>query len=102
MNESNRPDLPSQWRKKPVVISAMQWDGTIERFAAILHWADLNPDKDSGTWVEGWAEGGQHKLVVRTLEGTMTPKLNDWLIKGVKGEFYFCDQSIFDATYDKA
>lgn len=102
MNESNRPDLPSLWRKKPVVIAAMQWDGTKERLAAILTWADLNPDEAGDTAVVGWLENGEYQLVVTTLEGSMRPNVGDWLIKGVAGEFYFCAASIFDATYDAA
>jgi hypothetical protein len=36
---------------------------------------------------------------VETLEGTMTGKKGDWLMKGVDGELYPCDQDIFDKTY---
>ena len=38
--------------------------------------------------------------VCRTLEGTMTGKLGDWLIRGVKGELYPCKPDIFHATYE--
>ena len=39
-------------------------------------------------------------MQIDTLEGTMTVIINDWIIKGVKGEFYPCKPDIFEATYD--
>ena len=38
--------------------------------------------------------------MVRTLEGHMRANLGDWIIKGVKGEFYPCKPDIFEATYE--
>ena len=37
---------------------------------------------------------------VHTLEGVMSAKPGDYLIKGIKGEFYFCRRNIFHDTYD--
>jgi hypothetical protein len=37
---------------------------------------------------------------VHTLEGDHTWTEGDWLIRGVKGEFYFCKPDIFAATYE--
>ena len=37
---------------------------------------------------------------VETLEGTMKGKKGDWLVIGIQGEMYLCDQSVFDMTYD--
>lgn len=42
------------------------------------------------------------KIVIETLEGDITASLGDWIIKGVKGEFYPCKPDIFDATYEPA
>jgi len=39
-------------------------------------------------------------FIVETLEGTMKGKKGDWLMVGVNGEMYPCDQAIFDKTYD--
>ena len=36
---------------------------------------------------------------VETLEGTMTGKKGDWLMIGISGEMYPCDQAIFEKTY---
>ena len=41
------------------------------------------------------------RILIRTLEGTMHAYVGDWIIKGVKGEFYPCKPDIFDATYEK-
>ena len=40
------------------------------------------------------------ELEIETLEGNMTAKVGDWIIKGVKGEFYPCKPDIFAATYE--
>lgn len=40
------------------------------------------------------------EMSVDTLEGTMRGKIGDWLITGVKGEQYFCEDSIFRMTYE--
>lgn len=39
-------------------------------------------------------------LDVKTLEGMVTAIPNDWIIKGIKGEFYPCKPDIFEATYE--
>lgn len=43
---------------------------------------------------------GDH-LVIVTLEGKMEVSIGDWVIKGVKGEFYPCKLDIFEMTYEK-
>jgi hypothetical protein len=45
---------------------------------------------------------GDHELVVHTLEGDMRASKNDWVIQGIKGEFYPCKPDIFEATYETA
>lgn len=75
-----------RFRKKPVVIEAVQWTGE-------------NTD-------EMWAFAGANvscglpEILVHTLEGTMCGLPGDWIIKGVKGEFYPCKPDIFAATYE--
>jgi hypothetical protein len=54
------------------------------------------------TWtVEKWHYSGE-QLVIPTLEGSMCADIGDWIIRGVKGEFYPCKPDIFAATYDPA
>lgn len=42
------------------------------------------------------------RIEIETLEGTMTASVGDYIIKGVKGEFYPCKPDIFEATYSQA
>ena len=74
-------------RKKPVVIEAVQWIGNnlseIQRF--------YRPNEI----LIG------DKIVIRTLEGTMTADKGDWILKGIKGEYYPCKPDIFAETYEK-
>jgi len=77
--------------KKPVVIEAFQWDGTIEGAEAI---SKLFPELKTGCFT------GRHvSWTIYTLEGWITAKPNDWIIKGVQGEFYPCKPDIFEQTY---
>jgi len=76
----------AKYRKKPVVIDAMQWNGpadnaALQAFAG--HWASVG-------------EG----VYITTLEGSMKASPGDWIIKGIKGEFYPCKPDIFAATYE--
>jgi hypothetical protein len=78
-----------KFRKKPVVIEAVQWDGTNvaeirEHFGAFL----------------GWTFGAQEGIKIETLEGVHFASKGDYVIKGVKGEFYPCKPDIFQMTYD--
>lgn len=80
-----------QYRKKPVVIEAIQFDGTLESAHAITKWAGSPFD---------WS-GNQETLIIPTLEGDHTASKGDYIIKGIKGEFYPCKPDIFEATYEE-
>jgi hypothetical protein len=84
------------FKKKPVEIEAVQYDGTAASLAEILHFAhrDLSPAAQRVVWHDGYC------IYVRTLEGDMTASPGDWIIRGVKGEFYPCKPDIFAATYE--
>jgi hypothetical protein len=79
-----------KYRKKPVVIEAILWSGDNElEVAAFFGQSDtFGLHDDTNVWT------------IQTLEGEMTAKVGDWIIKGVKGEFYPCKPDIFDATYE--
>lgn len=89
-----------KYRKKPIVIEAMQFDGT--NFDAIYEWS--NP---SGSvlkahvllWGTGKGEDAQY-LAVETPEGTVKAGVGAYIIKGVRGEFYPCRPDIFAKTYE--
>jgi len=85
-----------KFRKKPVVIEAIQWDGT---------WEDVSRIKEftNGAAFERHdLDGKRSYLYIKTLEGEHIASPKDWIIKGVQGEFYPCKPDIFDATYEPA
>ena len=83
----------AKFRKKPVVIEAHQVPALEAEPDEFMQWADnvgfsvLSSERDGC-------------LAIKTLEGTMTAEPGDWIIKGVKGEFYPCKPDIFAATYE--
>jgi hypothetical protein len=103
-----RNKMAQQFRKKPIVIDAMQLAGNTAECMAVYQWIeshigsvappcdDLTSDPNPGVTIDP-ADGS---LVIRTLEGDMKADLGDWIIKGVQGEFYPCKPDIFDATYE--
>ncbi|WP_277048454.1 hypothetical protein [Solobacterium moorei] len=77
--------------KKPVVIEAVQWSGN--NLNEIL---DFMKDKQPNYY-----EDDEKKLLtIQTLEGNMIASVGDYIIKGVKGEFYPCKPDIFEQTYE--
>lgn len=99
-----------KFRKKPVVIDAIRWLGTercltedVLPFIADGH-ADFEhlpraPDDPHVHNGIGFTPPDGN-LFIPTLEGTMTASPGDWIIRGVKGEFYPCKPDIFEATYE--
>ena len=81
-----------KFRKKPVVIEAVQWNGP-ETAASVLTLTDFLA---SVCLFEG-----RQVVQIDTLEGTMRAELGDWIIKGVKGECYPVKPDIFEATYER-
>ena len=81
----------TRWRKKPVEIEA--WQFTEADAFAIADWCN---------GVVLAAATPPAKLAIETLEGTMIAAYGDWIIKGVKGEFYPCKPDVFAATYEPA
>ena len=79
------------YRKKPVVIEAIQFTGQNDtEIADFVRAEGYDPDDTRPSWM------------IRTSEGTMRADVGDWIIKGVKGEFYPCKPDIFEATYEEA
>jgi len=82
-----------QFRKKPVVIDAIQL--TQENFKGLIDIAFT----DSNLKSIGNDEVGFYVLI-ETLEGNMKARWNDWIIKGINGELYPCKPDIFEKTYE--
>lgn len=84
-----------KFRKKPVVIDAVQYDGTENSIVQILQLKESNSSAKSIRVDAG-------DLLIHTLEGLMRADKGDWVIKGVNGELYPCKPDIFEKTYDPA
>lgn len=83
-----------KYRKKPVVIEAMKLEH--KNIKPIWEW--MGPAYTSHATT---GDDQTLSLRIKTLEGEMLAWEGDWIIKGVKGEFYPCKPDIFEATYEK-
>ena len=83
----------AKYRKKPVIIDAWEFDG----------WLDYSKTlpKEIKNAVDIIRLTQDGKLQIKTLEGNMIANRGDFIIKGVKGEYYPCKPDIFRATYEK-
>lgn len=81
-------------RKKPVEIEYMQ-----------LPALGIAPSKELLDFLycmqENWSSERDGTLAIHTLEGVLTANPRDYIIRGVKGEYYLCKPDIFEMTYDK-
>jgi len=84
----------AQYRKKPVVIEAVQYDGNfrcLDEFS-INEVSHFKVSRD---------DNGKSCIKIPTLEGEMVASIGDYIIRGIKGEYYPCKPDIFEATYEK-
>jgi hypothetical protein len=87
-----------KFRKKPVVIEAMPYDGTVGAGGEIVDWVKRSdPPGTIGVVLTDISA-----LYIETLEGRRRVAPGDWVIRGVQGEFYPCKSDIFAATYEPA
>lgn len=104
-------NTPRKYRKKPVVIEAVQYRDWERSSAAIIDWIGPRVEDDpydrggfipaSDQWVNPPA--GVTALVWDTLHDTWVGvKEGHWIIKGIQGEFYPCDPEVFAETYAEA
>lgn len=86
---------PLKFRKLPVIIEAIQWTGKnfkdVQNFCTSM--VDMGSVTGEGNVLLSWP------LMIPTLEGNRTAVTGDWIIKGVRGEFYPCKPDIFEMTY---
>ena len=83
-----------RYRKKPVVIEALQFLDTAERVVELSHFID-NQDV-----VVSYKYPEDPRLILQTLEGRLEASVGDYIIRGIKGEYYSCKPDIFNATYE--
>lgn len=82
------------YRKKPFVLKAKRWDGNHKDMFA---WIELNGGKDVFTL--DFSE--KNCLFIKSIEGLMTVTLGDWIVQGIKNEFYPIRHDIFIELYEK-
>jgi len=80
-----------KFRKKPIIIEAVKF--TNENKAQVFNFVTCNKQADFLY--------GNPILKIQTLEGITVAELGDWIIKGIKGEFYPCKPDIFEETYEE-
>ncbi|HUV64116.1 MAG TPA: hypothetical protein VMW24_09465 [Sedimentisphaerales bacterium] len=87
----------AKYRKKPVVIDAFQWTG--------------GPDQtEDPEWIVEAIKNRSVRfarideldvtMMIDTLEGTMSARIGDYIIRGIQGELYPCKPDIFERTYE--
>jgi hypothetical protein len=85
-----------KYRKKPIVVEAIQWTGkNLKEVIKFLN--DCNCKREVRIEDD---DDGHIKLSIVTLEGVMKANYGDYIIKGIKGEFYPCRKDIFEETYE--
>lgn len=95
-----------QYRKRPVTIWAAQWDGSATGATGIINWVLANGGSAQYQCINLTEDGDctdrpeDHSLVIETLEGVMATKPGGYVIRGLAGEFYPVDDSIFAESYD--
>ena len=84
----------AKYRKKPVVIEAVQFKGEMPNELKIFL-------KEAKYIFHDFSGIGDCCIELETLEGTMRANILDYIIRGVNGEFYPCKPDIFEKTYEK-
>lgn len=111
MSMSTSNDEPRRFRKKPLVVEAMLYDGTVQSANEIIDWA-MDHDGTITYWCPQLTEGGRcpgpgtvHSLAISTRDGTMYADAGDWVIREPNPvgdrKFYPCKPDIFAATYEE-
>lgn len=80
-----------KFRKKPVVIEAVVYNGT--------NADDIKCFTQGACYID-MSDSARPRFMIRTLEGEHVASVGDYIIKGIKGEFYPCKPDIFEATYE--
>lgn len=83
-----------KFKKKPLTIDAIQWDGTKATWDKMQAMGDMQ-------WMPG--ELGSDTFSLLTIDGNYALiRKGTWVCRGIAGEFYPCDPHIFEQTYEPA
>lgn len=83
----------AQYRKKPIVIEAVQFDGNFRCL-------DIFSIHEVKHFIVSKDEDGRQCIKIPTLEGEMIALVCDYIIRGINGEYYPCKPDIFEMTYE--
>jgi hypothetical protein len=86
-----------KYKKKPVIIEAVLWDGS--NLLEVQYFVGKKLEGDFYAHADGSVPS--MSLTIPTLEGDMIASLGDFIIKGIQGEFYPCKPEIFNKTYEE-
>ena len=89
-----------RFRKRPVEVEAMQFKGNHAEVATFLGCHGHGRNDPGQDCIYDHLNPGPRAIFIQTLEGLMRADLDDWIIRGVKGEFYPVKPDIFAATYE--
>lgn len=93
--------MVTKYRKLPVEIEAIQWDGSAESTQEIVMFCPFISYHRIPVSTPRWNTEYDEALFIPTLEGPMKASVKDYIIKGIQGEFYPCKPDIFEATYEE-
>jgi hypothetical protein len=86
------------YTKKPVTVEAKKFDGSYDSGVDIVRWIKAN------SWLQVQLKVDHDNevfyVVIPTLEGDMRANEGDYIIRGIKGEFYPCKPDVFEASYE--
>ena len=85
----------NKYIKKPIVIDAVQWDGTFDQASEVIKFSK------GFAFVSNDLNLKRNYLKILTLEGVFIISPKDYIIKGVSGEFYSVKEEIFNLTYSE-
>ncbi|HZV74622.1 MAG TPA: hypothetical protein VFF79_12965 [Conexibacter sp.] len=98
-----------RFRKLPVEVEAMRWDGSEQGINEIAAWikGHISLDDNDGEPLLSWVTPGDDYKAVKdvqlvTLHGYVGVSEGDWVVRTVKGDFYPCNALVFDATHERA
>ena len=95
----------NKYRKKPIVIEAIQLQNNYNSIKKCVEFMGQSVNEDLTIERNKFEDYcfivNEKGMKIPTLEGEMTASINDYIIKGIKGEFYPCKPDIFEQTYEK-
>ena len=90
----------AKYRTKPCEIEAIQWTDNTKEIIDFCQ-GQANYSVNDTAWEVGKGQP-RETLVIHTLEGDMVASRNDYIIKGLRGEFYPCKPDVFEKKYELA